>query len=150
VVLTFVDCFMALLITATLAPPAERRIQILPLNQYSYWPMTFGMKYLRFTDHRKCLKCCPSASRHSSHRRRRSDIPFAAVLQEDFQFPYVYFLLVLRCFGSYCCNICPSKNPVRKVTKIKITAGDNSFPEDIGHAYMNIDVREVWAVAESC
>jgi hypothetical protein len=35
----FVDCF-----AATSAPPAARRIRILPKNQYACWPITFGMK----------------------------------------------------------------------------------------------------------
>jgi hypothetical protein len=38
-VLTFVDLF-----TATGASPAARRIRILPMNQYAFWMMTFGMK----------------------------------------------------------------------------------------------------------
>jgi hypothetical protein len=40
------------------------------------------------------------------------NLPFQAVLQEYFQFPYEYFLLVLP-FGGYSCKICSSNNPRR-------------------------------------
>jgi hypothetical protein len=43
-VLTVIDRFMAQWFTATGAPPAARRIQILPMNQYACWPITLGMK----------------------------------------------------------------------------------------------------------
>jgi hypothetical protein len=43
-VLTFVDRFTALRFTATGAPSAARRIQILPMIQYSSWLIKFGMK----------------------------------------------------------------------------------------------------------
>jgi hypothetical protein len=43
-VLTFVDRFTALRFTATGAPPAARRIQILQMNPYACWSITFGMK----------------------------------------------------------------------------------------------------------
>jgi hypothetical protein len=35
---------MVLRFTATGVPLAARRIQILPMNQYAWWPITFGMK----------------------------------------------------------------------------------------------------------
>jgi hypothetical protein len=40
--------------TATGGPAAAR-----PMNQYACWPITFRMKELQFTDHRRCWKCCP-------------------------------------------------------------------------------------------
>jgi hypothetical protein len=43
-VLTSVDRFTALRFTATGASPAERRMRILPVNQYACWPITYGMK----------------------------------------------------------------------------------------------------------
>jgi hypothetical protein len=43
-VLTFADRLTALRFMATGAPPAARRIRILPMNQYPSWPITFGMK----------------------------------------------------------------------------------------------------------
>jgi hypothetical protein len=42
--ITFVDRFTALRFTATSAPPAARRILILPMNQYAWWPIRFGIK----------------------------------------------------------------------------------------------------------
>jgi hypothetical protein len=36
--------FTALRFTETGAPPAARRIQILSMNQYACWLITFGMK----------------------------------------------------------------------------------------------------------
>jgi hypothetical protein len=51
---------------------------------------------------------------------RGSDLPFVAVLQEYLQFPYEYFVLVLLPFWDYCCKICPSNNPRRKIARIKI------------------------------
>jgi hypothetical protein len=45
---------------------------------------------------------------------RGSDLPFEAVLQEYFQFPYKYFLLVVGLFGGYCCKRWPSNNSRRK------------------------------------
>jgi cbb3-type cytochrome oxidase subunit 3 len=46
-----------------------------------------------------------------------SDLAFEAVLQEYLQFPYEYFLLVLFLFLGYCCKICSSYNPRRKIRK---------------------------------
>jgi hypothetical protein len=40
----FVDWFTALHFMGIGAPPAVRRIQILPMSQYARWPMTFGIK----------------------------------------------------------------------------------------------------------
>jgi hypothetical protein len=42
--LTFVDRFTALRYTGTGAPPAARRIRILPMNQHARWPIIFGFK----------------------------------------------------------------------------------------------------------
>jgi hypothetical protein len=44
-VLTFVDQFMALCFTVTGALPAARRIRILLINQYAWWPITFGIMF---------------------------------------------------------------------------------------------------------
>jgi hypothetical protein len=52
-VLTIVDQFTALHFTATSAPLAVRSIQILPMNQYACLPITFRMKQLQFTAHRR-------------------------------------------------------------------------------------------------
>jgi hypothetical protein len=46
--------------------------------------------------------------------RRGSDLPFQAVLQEYFQFPYEYFPLVVHLFVGYCCKCWPSNNSRRK------------------------------------
>jgi hypothetical protein len=56
-----VDWFMALCFMATSAPPAVRRIWILPMNQYAWWPITFGIKgIINFVD---CLMAlCFTAS----------------------------------------------------------------------------------------
>jgi hypothetical protein len=43
-ILAFVDRFMALHFTATGAPPAARRIIILSMNQYAWWPIPFEIK----------------------------------------------------------------------------------------------------------
>jgi hypothetical protein len=43
-VLAVVDRFTALRFTVTGAPTAEKRIRILPLNRYAYWPITLGIK----------------------------------------------------------------------------------------------------------
>jgi hypothetical protein len=48
-VLPLVDRFIA-----TGAPRAARYIRILPMNQDVCWPVKFGMKWLQFTDHRRC------------------------------------------------------------------------------------------------
>jgi hypothetical protein len=45
---------------------------------------------------------------------RNSDLPFEAVLLQDLQFPYEYFLLTLLPFGAYCCKHCPSNSSERK------------------------------------
>jgi hypothetical protein len=65
-----------------------------------------------FTDHRRSWKCCASTRRHSSHRRKMSDLPFETALQEYyFQFPYEYSLLVL--FRSAFTNV-NFKDPQKK------------------------------------
>jgi hypothetical protein len=131
-VITFVDWFMALCFTVTCAPPAVRRIRILPMNQYARWPIMFGMKYLQYTD------ALPLHADISRTDRRGSDLPFKAVLQEYLQFLYKYFRLFPP-FGGYYCKLCSLKNPRRKITRIKIgftcwpnTTADNSVLEDIG------------------
>jgi hypothetical protein len=43
-ILTFVDLFTALHFTATSAPPAARCIRILPMNNYAWWLIMFGIK----------------------------------------------------------------------------------------------------------
>jgi hypothetical protein len=41
---------------ATGAAPSLRQIQILPLNQYGLWTLTFEMKQLHITDLQEVLK----------------------------------------------------------------------------------------------
>jgi hypothetical protein len=50
--------------TPTGTPPAVGRIRILPMNQHTWRPITFGMKLLQFTGHRRCWECCPSTRRY--------------------------------------------------------------------------------------
>jgi hypothetical protein len=54
----------ALSFVATCIPPAARVIQILPMNQHTWQLITFRMKWLQFTDHRRFWKCCPSTCRY--------------------------------------------------------------------------------------
>jgi hypothetical protein len=51
---------------------------------------------------------------------RGFDLPSENALQEYLKFPYECFLSVLVLFEGYCCNLCPSNNTRRKITRIKI------------------------------
>jgi hypothetical protein len=51
---------------------------------------------------------------------RGFDLPSVDALQEYLKLPYECFLSVLLPFKGYCCKLCPSKNPRRKITRIKI------------------------------
>jgi hypothetical protein len=50
---------------------------------------------------------------------RGFDLASEDALQEYLKFPYKCFLSVLP-FERYCCKFCPSNNPRRKITRIKI------------------------------
>jgi hypothetical protein len=50
---------------------------------------------------------------------RGFDLPSEDDLQEYLKFPYECFLSALQ-FEGYCCKLCPSNSPRRKITMIKI------------------------------
>jgi hypothetical protein len=84
-----------------------------------------------------------------------SDLPFIAVLQEYLQFACEYILLVLP-FGGYCCKLCPSINPRRKKLQ-GLRSGERAGQIPLLIILSSktsdkacIDIRAVWAVAESC
>jgi hypothetical protein len=69
----------ALRFTATGAPPAAKRIEILLMNQHVWRPITFGMKGSSYL----CSHITEGAENAVPHTGERgSDLPFEAVLQE--------------------------------------------------------------------
>jgi hypothetical protein len=90
-IFNFLTGSTALPFTATGAPLAARRIRILPMNHYAWRPITFWMKQLQFTDHRRFCKCCPSTRRYISQlivslKKYRSNNPSCTYTTPDTNF----------------------------------------------------------------
>jgi hypothetical protein len=108
----------------------------------------------QFTEHRRCRNAVPLHVDVPRTYGGGSDLPSEAVIQEYLRFPYDYFLLVLQ-FGGYCCKLCTTNNPRRKKSH-GLRSGERCgqimltvlSPKTSDKAC--IDMRAVWAVAESC
>jgi hypothetical protein len=77
--------------------------------------------------------------------RKDYDLSFEAVLQEYLKFPYVYFLLVVS-FRGYFINFVLQTTPGECAGQVSLLI--ILSPKTSDKAY--IDIRAVWAVAESC
>jgi hypothetical protein len=91
------------------------------MNQHAREPITSGMKgsYYFCSLIISVENCVPLYVDVPCTSGRVSDLPFEAVLQEYFQFPYEYFLLVLT-FRGYCCKFVLQRSSEEKITRIEI------------------------------